>query len=167
MTGSSETLSWLGASLRSCKVRLQAGLLLLTVLFVASPAQAAVLTLGCFGASTLVWTPKGGDALEPQKEDLADFSVVVDFEQRTVSGFWVDFDKSRNVVQRALPITAVDANTVNFQNSEKNKAGNRSVAGTVDRITGKVDASDETHYANGDHGYTTWDLRCKPTKRLF
>ena len=125
-------------------------------------AQAASLTLGCSGTLTTTQVPKSGVAGDPEKEDIVDFSVVVDFDKRAVSGFWSDL----NGVRELIPITAADANGVTFKG---NKAGSiqKSIWGTVDRITGKVDADETWLWQTGTLTQMAWYLRCKPTKPLF
>src|SRR5262245_55601269 len=57
-------------------------------LLLASPVQAGSLTLGCSGTLMTTHVPREGVAGDPEKENIVDFSVVIDFDQRTVSGFW-------------------------------------------------------------------------------
>jgi len=61
--------------------------LLLALSIIVSPAQAASLTLGCSGTVSTTAVPKVGVAGDPQKENIVDMSVVVDFDKRSVSGF--------------------------------------------------------------------------------
>lgn len=136
--------------------------LLLLVPFVAS-AQAASLTLGCSGTVTTTQIPKAGVANDPTKEKITDFSIVVDFEHRTVSGFWADL----NGVHTPLPITSVDANSVGFSASKRLGGISNSINGSVDRITGAVEAIDNSLWQNNSSTMTVFDLHCKPTKPLF
>jgi hypothetical protein len=55
---------------------------LVSVLIVSSGAQAASLTLGCIGTLTTTNVPKNGVAPEPEKENVSDFSIVVDLDRR-------------------------------------------------------------------------------------
>jgi hypothetical protein len=90
-------------------------------------------------------------------------SVVVDFDHRTVSGFWSEL----NGFHIPLPIKIVDANSVTFS-GQKELAGTRMyIQGSVDRITAKIDAMETTLWLNGGSTRIVWDLRCKPTKPLF
>ncbi len=136
---------------------------LLALVFVTSSAQAASLTLGCSGTVTTTEVPKNGVAGEPLKEKVADWSVVVDFDRRTVSGFWAE----KNGLHTPLPITAVDANSVTFKGVRKFVASDASIEGTVDRVTGYVHADETTLWSNNSLSLLTYDLRCKPTKPLF
>ena len=88
---------------------LLAALAMGALLFVA-PAQAASLTLGCSGTLTTMQVPKDGVAPEPEKENVSDYSVVVDLDRRAVFAFWFENRNERllNNVHSALPITKVD-----------------------------------------------------------
>jgi hypothetical protein len=134
----------------------------LTAAALAASAQAASLTLGCSGTVTTTQVPKNGVANDPEKESIADFSVIVDFEKRAVSGFWSDM----NGLHDQIPITAADANSVTFQGRTK-EVIEKSISGSVDRITGKIDADETWLWRNGDLTRMNWDLHCKPTERLF
>jgi hypothetical protein len=111
---------------------------------VAPPVHAASLTLGCLGTLTTTQVPKGRVASDPEKENVADFSVVVDFDKRAVSGFWSDL----NGFREPIPITAADANGVTFKGSKEGPI-QKSIWGTVDRITGKVDAAETWLWQTG------------------
>jgi hypothetical protein len=138
--------------------------LLLALPFLASPAHAVSLTLGCSGTVTTTEVPKDGVAGDPEKENVTDMSVVVDFDQRTVSGFWAEMDG----LHERLPITTIDSNGVAFMASKKSAGGlEKSITGTVDRITGKVEAWETILWTNRSMTNNNWDLRCKPTKPLF
>ncbi len=67
---------------------------------------------------------------------------MVDFDRRTVSGFWTD----RNGVHTLLPITAVDANSIGFSATYELGGINNSINGSVDRITAAVEAIDNSHW---------------------
>jgi hypothetical protein len=49
----------------------------------------------------------------------------------------------------------------------RDNAGTHSIEGTVDRITGKTDATVTWLSPSGSLTLTEYDLRCKPTKPLF
>jgi hypothetical protein len=129
-------------------------------LLLASPVQAASLTLGCSGTLTTMHVSQVGVASDTGKENIVDFSVVIDFDQRTVSGFGGG---------GPLPITAVDVNSVTFAGSQKGAAVDQHIGGSVDRITGKIDATERQYFATLDDAreILEWDLRCRPTRRLF
>jgi hypothetical protein len=142
--------------------------LLPVLLLAAGPTQAAPLTLGCSGTITTTQLPKDAVASDPEKENVADISVIVNFEQRTVSGLWLDKDASGRYFQKPLPIDAVDANSVSFRGRRGDKNSIQySIEGTVDRITAKTDATETWLWPSGSLTTMVWDLRCRPTKPLF
>jgi hypothetical protein len=138
--------------------------LLLALSVVVRPAQAASLTLGCSGTLTTTQVPKDKVASDPEKENVVDMSVVVNFDERTVSGFWTEM----NGLHNALPITAIDANGVTFKGSKGSQNNIQfSIEGTIDRITGKIDATETWLWRTGSLSLMNYDLRCKHTKPLF
>lgn len=128
-----------------------------------SHAQAASLTLGCSGALTTTELSKNAMASDPKQENVVDMSIIVDFDHRAVTGFWVEL----NGLHDLIPITTVDANSVTFEGRKKIGQTDDSIGGTVDRITAKVDANENLMWPNGNMSMMVWDLRCKPTKPLF
>ena len=54
---------------------------LVSVLIVSSDAQAASLTLGCTGTVTTSNVPKEGVVPDPDKDNVSDYSVVVDLDR--------------------------------------------------------------------------------------
>jgi hypothetical protein len=132
-------------------------------LLLASPVQARSLTLGCSGTLTTTHVSKSGTESDPEKESIKDFSVVIDFDQRTVS-------VSAPWMHGPFSITGSDANSVTFSGSTDLGPGFIGhIGGTIDRITGKFDAT-ERWPSPGDvdiTSITSWDLRCQPTRRLF
>src|ERR1700730_17148933 len=106
------------------------------VLVLVSPSigLAATLTVGCSGTLTTSNVPKDGVQSDPEKDSIADFSVVVDTTRRTVSGFW----SFENGLGNDLPIVAETSNSITFKGRDK-RIIEKSIEGTVDRITGKVD----------------------------
>jgi hypothetical protein len=136
----------------------------LALSLISAQAQAAPLTLGCSGIVTSRQISKHGIPGEPEKKDVMGMSIVVDFDQRTLAGFWTEEDGVHN----ALPITEFDANSVSFHGTKGNKDSILFfIDGTVDRITGKVDANERWHWRSGGQSFVVWDLQCKPTKPLF
>ena len=132
-----------------------AGLLLTLPL---APVQAASLTLGCSGTMTTTHVSKNGTESDPEKESIKDFSVVIDSDRRTVS----------LPTGGPFSITASDANSVTFSGSiEPGQGFIGHIGGTVDRITGKFDATERWRTPAGDVDIASWDLRCQPTRRLF
>jgi hypothetical protein len=147
-----------------CLVRAFTARFFLALSIVSAQAQAAPLTLGCSGIVTSRQVSKHGIPGEPEKKDVVGMSIVVDFDQRTLAGFWTEEDGVHN----ALPITEFDANSVNFHGAKGNKDSILFfIDGTVDRITGKVDANETWYWRSGGQSFVVWDLQCKPTKPLF
>jgi hypothetical protein len=140
----------------------------LIFIFITRSALAASLTLGCSGTLTTVHLPKNGMASEPEKENIVDKSLVINLDQRTVSGFWWDRDPSGNYIHNPIPIISIDPNGVDFRARKGDKIQDSTIEGTVDRITGKVDATEERFWkVGGSIDKFDWDLRCKPSKPLF
>jgi hypothetical protein len=139
----------------------------LSLLPIATSVQAASVTLGCAGTVTTTTVPKVGVAAEPEKENIKDHSIVVDFDRKAVSGFWVEELDKQNY--RLLPITAVDAQGVSFSASEKDALRDRSIHGSVNRNTGYVSALSNTVWKAGNTAFTLeiWELHCKRTGPLF
>ena len=78
----------------------------MSVLIVSSDAQAASLTLGCTGTVTTSNVPKDGVVPDPDKDNVSDYSVVVDVDRAAVFGFWFETPTTRmTAAQTALPIT--------------------------------------------------------------
>ena len=107
---------------------------------------------------TATIVPKDGVAADPIK-DIVDISVIVDFDKRAVSGFWID----ANGLPELIPITATNANSVTFEGGRKGSI-QRSISGTIDRVTGKVDAEETVLWRTGSLSQMAWDLRCTPAR---
>ena len=142
--------------------RVLAGLLL-AVSFDASSAQANSLTLKCSGTLMTTDVSKENDVSGPKNENIVDLSVVVDLDQRSVSGLLRQTDG----VHSPIPIVAIDTNSVKFHGSINEPLLDKSIVGTVDGITGKIDAFETQRWRGGTLRNMTWDLRCKITKPLF
>jgi hypothetical protein len=142
---------------------------LASAMIVSSAAQAASLTLGCTGTVSTTNVPKGGVAPDPEKENISEFSIVVDLDRRAIFGFWFDTPKRTitDAVHTALPITQADPNGVYFEAHRKENAIDEGIHGSVDRITGAVSAMDIKLYPSGNMQTLDWDLHCKPTRPLF
>jgi hypothetical protein len=84
--------------------------------------------------------------------------IIVNFKARTVTGFKdIDFP---------LPITTVDELHIQFQHI--GAAGQGSVTGSIDRITGGVEVSAHNLVNTDPEGaWFDYSLKCKPTQRMF
>jgi len=140
---------------------------LVSVLIVSSDAQAASLTLGCTGTVTTSNVPKEGVVPDPDKDNVSDYSVVVDLDRHAVFGFWFETPTTgMTAAQTALPITQANATGIYFVARRKQSAIGESIYGSVDPITGAVSAMENKLYPSGNVQTTEWDLHCKPTRPL-
>jgi hypothetical protein len=104
----------------------------------------------------------------PEKEAVVDKSVVVNLDERTVSGFLSDQLNTVYDVNIPIPIETIDANSVQFNGSRLYEDKSfRIIGGKLDRITGKIEATDSLRFRDSTTNINTWDLRCKPTRPLF
>ena len=141
---------------------------LVSVLIVSSDAQAASLTLGCTGTVTTSIVPKKGVIPDPDKNNVSDYSVVVDLDRHAVFGFWFETPTTgMTAAQTGLPITQADAiGIIYFVARRKQSTISESIYGSVDAITGAVSATENKLYPSGNLQTTDWDLHCEPTQRL-
>jgi len=140
----------------------------MSVLIVSSDAQAASLTLGCTGTVTTSNVPKDGVVPDPDKDNVSDYSVVVDVDRAAVFGFWFETPTTgMAAAQTALPITDADAIGIFYFVARRNQSAiAESIYGSVDLITGVVSAMENKLYPSGDVQTTEWDLHCKSTRPL-
>jgi len=140
----------------------------MSVLIVSSDAQAASLTLGCTGTVTTSNVPKDGVVPDPDKDNVSDYSVVVDVDRAAVFGFWFETPTTgMAAAQTALPITDADAIGIFYFVARRNQSAiAESIYGSVDLITGVVSAMENKLYPSGDVQTTEWDLHCKSTRAL-
>ena len=141
---------------------------LVSVLIVSSDAQAASLTLGCTGTVTTSNVPKDGVVPDPDKDNVSDYSVVVDVDRAAVFGFWFETPTTgMTAAQTALPITDADAIGIFYFVARRNQSAiAESIYGSVDLITGVVSTMENKLYPSGDVQTTEWDLHCKSTRPL-
>ena len=122
-------------------------------------AQAAeptgTLTLACKG--TTQWS-------DDAKPEPTSTGVIIDFTARTLEGFGRD-------VSFPIRITDVTETTIGFMGNnwnQPNRMVSFSISGTIDRVTGAVEATFAGAMASGK---STWSahyvLQCKPTQRMF
>ena len=104
---------------------------------------------------------QGEDSGSPGKMYPAEpisWGLIVNFTARTVTGFRYP----TYLADFPVAITAVNEVTVTFAGSRKDGNTDTSLTGTVDRITGDLQATYE--YARVTR---TYSLKCKPTQRMF
>ena len=127
-----------------------------------STAQAAeptgTLTLACQGTAT-----DKTDLREAAKPEPVSMGLIIDFTTKTVAGFdsvLPSFSAGR------VKITVVDSTSIGFSGTAGNGAA---IFGTVDRITGDVEAATEhwSYEANKLQWAKGYSLKCKPTQRMF
>jgi hypothetical protein len=113
-------------------------------------AQAAdpTLTLACQGTTTV--------GMEDAKPEPISMGIIVNFTDRTVQG---GFGYPPVFYDFPVKITSMNEATVVFHGS--NQTGQWSITGSIDRVTGDVEAKTEgptsIHYA----------LKCRPAQRMF
>jgi len=110
------------------------------------------LTLSCDGTAKNILTTAEDD--KPEK--ITKLGILVNLAGQTVLGFG-----------HPARITKVDAVSVEFS-AHGTEISNWSINGTVDRITGSITATELSSSAKGALIFgESWDLTCKPTKRVF
>jgi hypothetical protein len=106
------------------------------------------LTLACQGTTTV--------RMEDAKPEPISMGIIVNFTNRTVQG---GFGYPSVLYDFPVKITSMNEATVVFHGS--NQTGQSSITGSIDRVTGDVEADTEgptsIHYA----------LKCRPTQRMF
>jgi hypothetical protein len=111
--------------------------------------------------------PKEGVVPDPDKDDVSDYSVVIDLDRHAVFGFWFETPTTgMTAAQTALPITDAIATGIYFVARREQNAIRESIYGSVDRTTGAVSAIENKLYPTGNRQTTEWDLHCKPTRPL-
>jgi hypothetical protein len=128
---------------------MKAVMLLALGLSVAHAAEpTGTLTLACVGTATdvnnklTVSTSKG---------------IIVDLAERTVKGFGTPVDK--------VGVTGVNEAHISF-GANINENG-WSINGSIDRVTGDLEAYEYLWGKDKIAGMTTYLLQCKPTQRMF
>jgi hypothetical protein len=144
----------------STMLRLCARIIALAAM-VASPSMTAqpadaTLTLACQGSVT------GGT--EDAKPEPISMGIIVNFTKRTVQGFG-----SPGFRDYPVEITAWNDVTVVFAGSEDTRYSRASITGSIDRVTGDVDATSTVSDAKTGKtiGSTNYALKCRPTQRMF
>ena len=131
--------------------------ILLAVLF-PQLSRAATLVVACSGKVTTRFSPSFADT--EMKRNVGDLSIVINFDRKAVSGFWVN---DNGYVW--LPITTADAYSVSFEATRKYLGNDNHISGIIDRVTGVASVDDITNYKEGGplprSSYETWHLHCK------
>jgi hypothetical protein len=124
---------------------------MLLVLASLSIAQAAeptgTLTLACQGTAKL-----------GQKTDPISKGIIVNFADRTVHGF--GYPGASDRFDYPVKITGMNEVIIAFHGL--NHDASESISGSIDRVTGDVEARNDTPSA-----ILVYTLKCKPTQRMF
>jgi hypothetical protein len=97
-------------------------------------------------------SPRRASFLIPTKDNVSDYSVVVDLDRHAVFGFWFETPTTgMTAVQTALPITGASAIGIfYFVARRKQSAISESISGSVDPITAAVSAMENKLYPSGN-----------------
>jgi hypothetical protein len=132
-------------------------LLLLTWSFAAmAQEQPAMLTLACNGTTT--------DSSQPDANQPISMGIIVNFADRTVQGFG-----SPGLIEYPVVITAANDVAIVFGGHQEVLSSLSSIQGSIDRVTGDVQARSTTFDPKTSHILTqsTYALQCRPTQRMF
>jgi hypothetical protein len=122
----------------------------------AQAVETGTLTLACKG--TIVAGYEGA------KPDPISMSLIISFTAGTVQGFGTP-----GLMDPTIKITGVNEVTVAFGGSyQVLGAADWSLNGTVDRVTGDVEASQiGTDKTGKTFASTSYSLKCRPAQRMF
>jgi hypothetical protein len=131
----------------------------LTAMVAGSTAHAAdtTLTLACEGTKTETFYGRS------ERRNVS-LSIIINFAARTVTGF----REEERLVE--LTIDDISETTISFAGSNSAAMVSYNMNGTIDRVTGTVEAG-LTSFPEEGHGLKTWTssyaLKCKPAQRMF
>jgi hypothetical protein len=106
---------------------------------------------------------------EEKKSEPISMGIIVNFTNRTVQGFGNPDPRGEDF---PVKITGVNEVTISFEGTRPdgpNAVTNRRIDGTIDRVTGAVDAGDTSMNLKTFkivHS-TRYPLKCRPTQRMF
>jgi hypothetical protein len=136
----------------------EAMLLLLASLSIAQAVEpTGTLTLACEGTAN-----DKTDLTEATTPKPVSMGLIIDFKGKTIAGF------ERAFPTFSLPVEIINVDTTNIGFSSNDGSGG-AVFGTVDRITGDVEAAMEhwNRETNKLQWATVYLLKCKSTQRIF
>lgn len=116
-------------------------------------AQPATLTLACKGTTT--------DSSAPDAKQPFSTSIMLDFNARAVQGFG-----QSGLIDYPIRITAMNDVTIAFQGQHALSSSTLSIIGTIDRITGDLEATSQL-YGEKERkvrSKTTYTLQCRPAR---
>ena len=121
-------------------------------------AQAAdtTLTLACQGTTIIT-------ALQDAKPEPVSMGIIVNFTKSTVHGFGYP-----GLSDHPVKITAFNEVTVAFGGSEANLGVTSSISGSIDRVTGDVEATSMMTNTKKEVLFSmSYALKCRPAQRMF
>ncbi len=123
----------------------------------AQPAD-ATLTLACQGTTTVT-------TMEDAKPEPISMGIIVNFTNRTVQGF--GHPGFGGLMDFPVKITAWNEVTVAFEG--KNQVIEKSINGSIDRVTGDMEATSTSFNlkTNKTLSSTSYALKCRPAQRMF
>jgi hypothetical protein len=123
----------------------------------AQAQQAGLTSLACKGTKTKLLL----DATENEnrKEQPISMGIIVDFNAGTIQGF-VDYP---------VKIRAADEAKIKFFGYTEFSTSSASFHGTINRVTGEVEAMADTHDLKTGNSLTAtvYRLQCRPTQRML
>jgi hypothetical protein len=129
-----------------------------TVIFVchSAEAQQSALALACSG--TVQSSTQEGD----ERPVTISMGLIVDLSARTVSGF-------DTTLHRPASIQFITDTNILFIDWWRTGSGSSNVSGTIDRVTGDVNATNAVYDTGSSIPRHTWTfiLKCKPGQRMF
>jgi hypothetical protein len=132
------------------------------VAYLSTTAQAAdekTLTLACQGTTTFTL------GMKDVKREPISMGIIVDFTNHTVHGFALP-----PAGRADFPVKIVGMNevTIAFHGSESKSQVETSITGSIDRVTGDVEARTQVSSSKtSDISFLRYALKCKPTQRMF
>jgi hypothetical protein len=121
-------------------------------------AQAAdtTLTLACEGTTT--------DKMKDAKPAPISMGIIVNFTKNTVQGFGIP-----GVSDHPVKIRGMNDARIVFDGSHDNGTSVASITGSIDRVTGDVEATDMLSNTKAGNviSSTSYALKCRPTQRMF
>jgi|EndMetStandDraft_8_1072994.scaffolds.fasta_scaffold16872_5 hypothetical protein len=137
-------------------------LMMVTCLSMTAEAADETLPLACQGTVTETMME------EEKKPEPISIGIIVNFTNSTVQGFG-NPDPNEDF---PIKITGMNEATISFQGKRPDNskaATDRRIEGTIDRVTGDVNATDTlTNLKTSKIAYSTrYALKCRPKRRTF
>jgi hypothetical protein len=122
----------------------------------AQALETGTLTLACQG--TVV------SGIPDAKPEPFSMSLIISFNAGTVQGFGTP-----GLLDPPVKITGINEVTVAFGGSTRFIGSDWSIVGTIDRVTGAVEANQMLSDAKTGHtiSSTAYSLKCRPAQRMF